>query len=160
MHARSSTIIIAATAVCVALTAFTGCQSAMAPSDSATPPLAIDIVLEPDPPQLPDDRRINVRAAVENVSRRFVNVLFASSQRIDLELRDLDNTRLYRWSDDRHIGPAATNLAVNPGEKAVFDLQFPTRGMIPGQPYRVEVFLPGHDRVRTDRIVIPQPSPR
>ncbi len=119
-------------------------------------PLAISLALDPESVVLPEHRRVLVTASLTNTSRRLVNLDFPNSQRVEMLLKDPDGRTLTTWSEDQLIEPIPGNLALNPGEKAVYQLELPTRGMLPGRDYRVEVFVPAHPHIRGSAPIAPR----
>jgi hypothetical protein len=114
------------------------------------------IEIEPQKISLGEHRRVKVIISLVNDSKRLINLGFPNSQRVEMKLVEKGGRVLYTWSDDQPIEPVPGNLAVNPGEKAVYELDLPTRGMQPGDDYIINVYLPAHGAIQSSLPVTPQ----
>ncbi len=122
--------------------------------------LVAEMRFTPDPAKLGETRQLDVTLVVRNVSkRRLASLKFATSQRIEILLRDPATGKvLSQWSQDRTFDPNGGYLLINPGERLEFNQSITTRELKAGNTYNLEAYLIGYDReLRAMRVVIPQP---
>lgn len=89
-------------------------------------------------------REVRVVYSLVNSSRQMQRLDFPTSQRLEATMRGPDGTSLFQWSEDRQFAPVATAVVVNPGERLEHEAAVPTRDMVSGRVYSVEVVLPGY----------------
>jgi len=104
--------------------------------------LALKIQLSPVPLKLSDNRRVEVRIVLENISGKFVQLEFTTTQRFEILVKDDTGRVLEKWSEDRLFEPAAGYVGINPGEHVEYTATVATRDMQPGKRYAVEGFFP------------------
>lgn len=122
--------------------------------------LVTELRFTPDPVKLGETRQIDVTLVVRNATKRkLASLKFATSQRIEILLRDPASNRiLSQWSQDRTFDPNGGYLLINPGERLEFNQSITTRELKPGSTYNLDAYLVGYDReLRATRVVIPQP---
>ncbi len=117
----------------------------------------VTLALDPAPISLSQHRRVEVTAAIHNLSKKLVHLAFPSTQRIELTLEDSKGRALFTWSEDQRIDSVPGNLAINPREKAVYRLEFPTRGLKAGVPHTIRVFMPAHPEIGSSLEFTPNP---
>lgn len=104
--------------------------------------LEMSLNLAPHPLSLSETRRIQVTLRLTNVSRRFVQLEFPTTQRIELLLRDKAGNTLAQWSEDQLFEPTPGVVGINPGEHLEYRAALATRDLYPGGSYTVTAFFP------------------
>jgi hypothetical protein len=119
--------------------------------------LRVVLALDPATISLAEHRRVEVTAAIHNHSNNLVHLAFPNTQRVELTLEDAQGHTLFHWSEDQRIDSVPGNLAINPREKAVYRLEFPTRGLKAGVPYTIRVFASAHPEIESSLEFTPDP---
>ena len=76
--------------------------------------------------------RLRAELIVENTTDFGVSLMFPSGQRFDFEIRNPEDTVVYRWSDGRLFTQAGSAIDLSPG-KQVFSVEIPLSDKT-GQP--------------------------
>ncbi len=118
--------------------------------------LEMALTLEPAAIRLPETRSVQATFTVTNRSKRFVQLEFPTSQRIEVLVKNEAGRVLSRWSDDQRIVREAGFVSINPNERVEYTAAISTRDFRPGQTYYIEVYLPVFDTQRASRTVVPQ----
>lgn len=137
----------------------TGQPSHPAPAGVAskrTSNLAMKMQLSPVPVRLPDTRQIEVLIRLENISSRFVQLEFPTSQRIEILVQDQTGKQILRWSEDHSFEPVSAYVGINPGEHVEYAESISTRDMQPGQKYTVTAFFPSFEKLKAEEVIVPQ----
>ena len=121
--------------------------------------LAIEMKTAPDPIKLGETREIDVTLILRNKSKAPVNLKFATSQTIEILLRDPEGGKvLSQWSSDRTFEAISRYLVVNPGERVEYNEPITTRELHAGKTYTLEAYFVGYDQeLRATRPIMPQP---
>jgi len=132
----------------VLLSAFVlgGCSTAQRGHDPSVPGPLWRTELRADPAEFPlsGHREVKVVYALVNTSKHTQRLDFPTSQRFEVTMRGPDGRRLFQWSEDRPFAAVASSVVVNPGERLEYEAGIPTRDMVAGRIYGVEVVLPGY----------------
>ena len=121
--------------------------------------LVVEIKSSPDPLKLGETRQIDVTLVLRNNSKITANLKFATSQLIELLLREPDTGKVVsQWSSDHTFSPASRYLVINPHERLEYNEPITTRELKPGKPYNLEAYFVGYDQeLRATKVIIPQP---
>ena len=121
--------------------------------------LTVEIKSAPDPLKLGETREINVTLVVRNNSKETANLKFATSQLIEILLRDPDTGKVVsQWSTDHTFSPDSRYLVINPHERLEYNQPITTRELQAGKAYNLEGYFVGYDQeLRATKVVIPQP---
>ena len=121
--------------------------------------LQAQLKVAPDPIKLGETRQLDVTLIVLNPGKRAVPLKFATSQRIEVLIREPGTARvLSQWSADRTFDPKGSYLIVNPKERLEYKETITTRELKPGRNYDVEAYLIGYDRdLHVTKPITPQP---
>ena len=121
--------------------------------------LAVEIKAAPDPLKLGETREINVTLVLRNNSKETQNLKFATSQLIEILLRDpATGAVVSQWSTDHTFSPESRYLVINPRERLEYNQPITTRELKAGKPYNLEGYFVGYDQeLRATKVVIPQP---
>ncbi len=121
--------------------------------------LVVEIKASPDPVKLGETRQLDVTLVLRNNSKVTANLKFATSQLIEMLLREPDTGKVVsQWSTDRTFSPASRYLVINPKERLEYNEPITTRELKPGKPYNLEAYFVGYDQeLRATRVIIPQP---
>ena len=121
--------------------------------------LVVEIKSLPDPVKLGETRQIDVTLVLRNNSKVTANLKFATSQLIELLLREPDTGKVVsQWSTDHTFSPASRYLIINPQERLEYNEPITTRELKPGKPYNLEAYFVGYDQeLRATKVIIPQP---
>ncbi len=142
----------------LAVVCFDGCvlpRANRAFEQSTKARIRVNLSLEPTTISLSEHRRATVRAELSNLSKQLIHLSFPSTLRVEMTLEDDQGRTLFTWSEDQRIDEYPGNLAINPREKAVYQLEFPTRGLKPGIPHTIKVFMPAHPEVQSALQFVP-----
>ena len=115
--------------------------------------------VSPEPVKLGETRQLEVTLIVLNTSKRALPLKFATSQRIEILIREPGTAKvLSQWSADRTFDPKGSYLIVNPKERLEYKESITTRELKAGKPYDVEAYLIGYDRdLHVTKPITPQP---
>ncbi len=121
--------------------------------------LEAQLRVSPEPIKLGETRQIEATLIVRNNGKRAVPLKFATSQRIEVLIRDPGTEKvLSQWSADRTFDPKGSYLIVNPKERLEYKESITTREMKAGRTYNVEAYLIGYDQeLHVTKPVTPQP---
>ena len=121
--------------------------------------LVVEIKSAPDPVKLGETRQIDVTLVLRNNSKVTANLKFATSQLIEMLLREPDTGKVVsQWSTDHTFTPASRYLVINPHERLEYNEPITTRELKPGKPYNLEAYFVGYDQeLRATKVIIPQP---
>jgi hypothetical protein len=101
----------------------------------------LSVTLEPAEFELQERREITVTLALRNESNRQLQILFPTSQRIEILTKDQMGRLIERWSEGRVFDPLEEIVIINPNEMVEYSQRIPTREMKKGETYMIEVFL-------------------
>ena len=121
--------------------------------------LVVDIKSSPEPVKLGETRQIDVTLVLRNNSKVTANLKFATSQLIEMLLREPDTGKVVsQWSTDHTFSPVSRYLVINPHERLEYNEPIATRDLKPGKPYNLEAYFIGYDQeLRATKVIIPQP---
>ena len=119
--------------------------------------LVFKMELSPLPVKLSDVRQISVKISLENVSKRFVQLQFPTSQRIEILVRDDKGKLVTQWSEDRAYEQIPGYVGINRGERVEYATTISTRDLQPGKAYTVLAFLPHYEELRGEQAIVPEP---
>ena len=117
--------------------------------------LAMEMRLNPLPVKLSDSRHLDVRITLENRSKRFVQLEFPSTQRIELLINE-DGKLVTKWSDDQIFGPGPSYVGINPGERVEYASTISTRDLKAGRSYTVTGFFPSFEELTAQQTLVPE----
>ena len=137
---------------------FTGKPAPATPGTAGkrTRNLSARMQLSPLPIKLSDSRQIDVRIRLENTSRKFVQLQFPTTQRIEIVVRDEAGKVIDQWSEDHLFEQTSGYVGINPGEHVEYTASIPTRDMQAGRRYVVEGFFPNFADLKMQTTVIPE----
>lgn len=119
--------------------------------------VTLTMTLSPSPVRLSDVRHIEVMMRVKNISKRFVQLEFPTSQRIEILVRDEKNQLVTQWSEDRAFDPGTSYVGINPGEHIEYKTAISTRDLKAGRHYKVLGFFPNFEALRAEKVITPLP---
>lgn len=117
--------------------------------------LTLMLTLQPIPVKLPVTRQIKATLDLMNRSRRSVRLEFPTTQRIEALLREKNGKPLVQWSEDQAFSDEPGFVMINPGEHLAYVAMLPTRDLVPGRLYEVEVFLPNYRDYSVTKSFVP-----
>ncbi len=137
---------------------FTGKEDAAPPGGVAvkTRNLAMTMEFKPQTVRLSDDRQVEVKIRLRNTSKRFVQLQFPTTQRIEILVHGEGGKLVTQWSEDRSFDPAPSYVSINPGEHVEYATFIPTRDMQAGKPYTVTGFFPHHEELKAEKVLTPE----
>ena len=118
--------------------------------------LALKMEIVPLPVRLSDARQFEVRIRLENISRKFVQLQFPTSQRIELLVRDDTGKTIVKWSEDRLFENVVGYVGINPGEHVEYSANIPTRDLGVGRKYVVTGFFPSFGELKAETTIVPE----
>ena len=116
----------------------------------------LKLELSPNPIKLSQDRELKVTVSVYNRSKKFVDLDFPTSQRIEVLVRDSSGKVVNTWSEDQSFTNDPASITVNPGERLEYSVSVATREMTAGQQYIIEVSFPSHAEFKVQQQVTPE----
>ncbi len=121
--------------------------------------LAVQMKSSPDPVKLGETREINVTLILRNTSKVTANLKFATSQTIEILLREPDTGKVIsQWSTDHTFSTESRYVVINPQERVEYNEPITTRDMHAGKTYNLEAYFVGYDQeLRAMKPVVPQP---
>ena len=119
--------------------------------------LKLSMEFTPQALSLSDDRRLKVKLVLANNSKKFVQLQFPTTQRIEVIVSDKLGKPLLRWSEDQSFTDEPGYLAINPGERVEYVVSIPTRDMTAGTEYTVEGFAANYPDLKARKIIVPAP---
>ena len=119
--------------------------------------LAFSMEFTPPVLRLSDDRRLKVKLVLANNSKKFVQLEFPTTQRIEVIVSDKLGKPLLRWSEDQSFSDEPGYLAINPGERVEYAVSIPTRDMTAGAEYTIEGFVANYPDLKARKIIVPAP---
>ena len=118
--------------------------------------LAAALTLSPLPLKLADTNRLKVTLTLTNRGKKLAPLEFATSQRIDVLIKNSAGKTIEQWSQDQSFTNEPTVMTINPGERAEYVVEVATRDMSAGQTYTVEGFFPGYNTLRATQTLVPE----
>ena len=123
----------------------------------------LEIGLKVDPPQVVvgETKQIKVTVMLNNHGKKFVQLDFPTSQRIEVLVKSKEGKTVEQWSEDQVFNNEPTLVTVNPEERLEYEVKVSTRDMLVDQTYTIEAFFPNFDQLRksmTVQAVKPPPA--
>jgi hypothetical protein len=118
--------------------------------------LEVAMTVEPLPLKLSETRQLKVTLSVTNRSRKFVQLEFPTTQRIEVVIRDKAGQMVTQWSEDQVFANVVSYVAINPGERLEYNASISTRDLTAGQNYAVEAFLPNYEELKIEKRILPE----
>jgi hypothetical protein len=118
--------------------------------------LELTMMLEPTPLKVPETRQLKVTMTLVNKSKRFVQLEFPSTQRIEVVIKTLNGKLVEQWSEDHAFTNDPGVVSINPGERLVYTAMVATRDLKAGETYSVEGFFPNYEGLRVQKSLQPQ----
>ena len=118
--------------------------------------VALTLRLDPVPVKLSETRRVEATLVLKNVSTRFIQLEFPTTQRFDVLVRDAAGRLVVQWSEDRVFDAEPGYVGINPGEHLEYHAAFSTRDLQPGQRYTVTAFFPTREDLKVDMPLAPE----
>ncbi len=119
--------------------------------------LVFKMELSPLPVRLSDVSQIAVRISLKNVTGRFIQLHFPTTQRIEILIRD-DKARLVtQWSEDRAYEQTPGYVGINGGERLEYSTTISTRDLQAGKTYTLLGFMPNYEEFRSEQKIVPEP---
>jgi intracellular proteinase inhibitor BsuPI len=117
---------------------------------------SIAVQVAPQPLKLSDTRQVAVTVVLTNKSKKFVQLEFPTTQRIEVLIRDRTGKLVTQWSEDQRFENAPSYVSLNPGERVEYSVNLPTRDLKAGQEYLVEGFFPNFEDLKAHKALVPQ----
>jgi hypothetical protein len=110
-----------------------------------------------DPPaiKLTAARQVKVSVHLGNASKKFAQLEFPTTQRIEVVIRDTAGKMVEQWSEDQAFTDTPGVVSINPGEHLDYSATLSTRDLVAGQTYIVEAFFPKYEKLRIQKTIIP-----
>ena len=93
---------------------------------------------------------------LENVSARFFQLEFPTTQRFDVLVREEAGGVVAQWSEDRVFEGVPGYVGINPGEYVEYRAVLPTRDMQPGKRYSVTAVFPNRKDLKVELPLVPE----
>jgi hypothetical protein len=115
----------------------------------------VKMSISPSLIDLSSDREIQVTVALYNLSSKYADLDFPTSQRIEVLVRDSSGKVINTWSEDQSFTNDPASITVNPGERLEYTVNVATREMSPGQLYTLEAAFPSYPDLKAQLLVTP-----
>lgn len=121
--------------------------------------LTVELRASPDPVKLGEVRQIDVTFTLRNNSKESVNLKFATTQTIEILLREADSGKVVsQWSTDQTFDQVNRYVVINPHERVEYNQPITTRELHAGKTYSLEAYFIGYEKdLHTSRPIIPLP---
>ena len=106
--------------------------------------------------KLGETRKLNVSLQLLNKSKKFIDLEFPTTQRIEVLVRDAQGKVVQTWSEDQSFTSDTSHVTINPSERVEYMASVATREMVAGQTYTVEAFFPNFEELRVKKAVKPE----
>lgn len=110
--------------------------------------LALDLQITPQTVKLSEVRQLAVKVTLANLSKRPVTLDFATSQRIEIYLKNSAGDVLTKWSENHAIIDKPTTILINASERIEYNETISTRELTPNKVFIAEVFFPQYLELR------------
>jgi hypothetical protein len=131
-------------------------KAANGPSTELHHGLQVQLDITPLPFSLSKDREVQATVTLFNRTRKYVDLNFPTSQRIEIVVIDPGGKVVNTWSEDQSFTSDPASITVNPQERLQYTANVATREMSAGQPYTIEASFPSYPDLKVDQKVIPQ----
>jgi hypothetical protein len=118
--------------------------------------LELSMALDPLPLKLPETRLLKVTLRLANQSKKFVQMEFPTSQRIEVLIRNKAGKLVEQWSEDQAFANEPTLVVVNPRERLEYSVSVATRDLVAGETYVLEAFFPNYEPLRIQKSIVPE----
>ncbi len=118
--------------------------------------LAVAMTIEPLPLKLSDTRQMKVAIKLENRSKKFAQLEFPTTQRIEVLVKNQEGKIIEHWSEDQAFSNDPGVVSVNPGERIEYTASVATREMVAGNTYTVEGFFPNYESLKVTATITPE----
>lgn len=118
--------------------------------------LTLTMQLAPLPLKLSEARQLKVSLLLANKSKKFVQLEFPTTQRIEVLVRDKAGKMVTQWSEDQAFASVGSYAVINPGERLEYSASVSTRDMAAGKEYVVEGFFPHFEELRARTSIVPE----
>ena len=117
----------------------------------------VQLALAPEQISLSRDHEIQATVTLYNRSKKYIDLNFPTSQRIEILVIDSTGKVVNTWSDDQSFTNDPASITVNPQERLQYVATVATREMSAGQPYIVQASFPNYPALKVEQKVIPRP---
>ncbi len=117
--------------------------------------LQLALQLNPEQVKLSETRQIQATLSLTNTSKKLVQLEFATTQRLEVTVRNSQGKAVVQWSEDETFSADPGFVAINPGEHVEYSASLATRDLVAGQLYTIEGFFPKYPQLRTHKLVTP-----
>ena len=118
--------------------------------------LLLTMKLEPLPLKLGETRQLKVTLQLTNESKKFVQLEFPTTQRIEVLVKRPDGKLVEQWSEDQSFSSEPSLVTINPGERLEYGVSVATRDMVAGEPFVIEAFFPNYEPLRVEQTIVPE----
>ena len=119
--------------------------------------IEVSMGVSPLPVSLSQTRQLEVVLKLFNRSKKFVQLEFPTTQRIELLIRDAQGKMITQWSEDHAFAAEVGLVSINPSERIQYTARISTRDLEPRKGYNLEAFLPQFPELRSDLKFVPAP---
>lgn len=117
--------------------------------------MELQMNITPDPINLNADREVKATVDIYNRTKKFINLDFPTSQRIEVLVKDATGKVITTWSEDQSFTSDPATVTVNPGERLEYSALVATREMSDGHPYIIEASFPSYPDLKVQKQVVP-----
>jgi hypothetical protein len=117
--------------------------------------LQLQLDISPLPISLSNDREIQATVSVYNRSKKYVDLNFPTSQRIEILVIDATGKVVNTWSEDQSFTNDPASVTVNPQERLQYNATVATREMSAGQAYTIQASFPSYPDLKIEQTVVP-----
>jgi len=118
--------------------------------------LPLLLKVEPSQFSLATTPEIDVSLRVSNSQRQVIELLYPNDQRLEILVKDSNDTVISRWSEDRSFDQREGFVAINPAEYIIYSEKLGTSSLKAGETYTIEASLSGQEGYKTTTTITPQ----
>jgi hypothetical protein len=119
--------------------------------------IVLAMTVTPQPLKLSETHQVQVTLRLENKSKKFVQLEFPTSQRIEVVVKNKTSGKLVEhWSEDQAFSNDPGVVSINPGERVEYTATVSTRDLAAGETYTIEGFFPSYEALHSAVTVVPE----
>ena|ERR1700677_1536515 len=118
--------------------------------------LVVSMSFIPQPVKLSEGNKLQVMLQLTNMTGKFVQLDFPTTQRIEVLIRNQAGKIVSQWSEEQSFSNDPGYITLDPGEHVEYAVTLSGRDMVAGKPYTLEGFFPNYENLRVTREFIPE----
>jgi len=116
-----------------------------------------EVEITPRPISLENMNEVKVTYKFRNTTKSLMNLVFPTTQRLEITLTNASGKTLWQSSNDREFTNSQGFVLINPKEAVTFSERMPLADLLAGEIYDVRVEIVGYPETAITSTIIPQP---